>query len=500
MTIRTRLVLGLLAIALILVIPLVIALRALDDMHETTAGLRDRELAASLLLSRIRAGTEELRRAETALLFVHDSAAREQMEMALTALSAMADSLDFYRLDTAARNVRRTAAEVAAAAPREYAAALAGDAATAERISTTELVPAIGRLERWVEAAARSLQVRTNDQVARTAEAIDAARVLGFTLLLAAIALAAAIAVWLTRTISRPARDLEKGMRAISEGDFGHQLGTRLDRPDEFGRLAAGFTLMSRRLVELDRLKAEFVSIASHELKTPINVILGYLALLQEGVYGPVTEKQSEILGTLESQSQTLARLVKQLLDVSRFEAGGGSIEPRPFDPCEFLEELENAFRVLAHQRGVALEVRCLPGLPPTVAWDRDRMSEVVGNLLSNAFKFTERGGRVGLTAEPVDDGTVVLEVRDTGAGIPPEQLPHIFRKFYQADNQSRASSLGTGLGLAITKEIVDAHGGSITCESTPGVGTAFIITLPARVDASSAGRPAALSAAPAER
>ena len=499
MTIRTRLVLGLLAIALTLVIPLIIALRALDDMHETTAGLRDRELAASLLLSRIRAGTEELRRAETALLFVHDSSAREQMELALTTLSAMADSLDFYRLDTAATNVRRTAAEVAAAAPREYAAALAGDAATAERISTTELVPAIGRLERWVEAAARSLQMRTNAQVARTADAIDRARVLGVTLLLAAVALAAAIAVWLTRTISRPARDLERGMRAISEGDFGHQLGTKLDRPDEFGRLAAGFTSMSRRLVELDRLKAEFVSVASHELKTPINVILGYLTLLQEGVYGPVTEKQHEILSTLESQSQTLARLVKQLLDVSRFEAGGGSIDPRPFEPCPFLEELESAFSVLAHQRSVELELRCAPGLPPTVVWDRDRMSEVVGNLLSNAFKFTESGGRVGLTAEALDDGTVVIEVRDTGAGISAEQLPHIFRKFYQADNQTRASALGTGLGLAITKEIVDAHGGSITCESTPGVGTSFLITLPARVDARRTEAPHAARAVPVE-
>jgi signal transduction histidine kinase len=289
-------------------------------------------------------------------------------------------------------------------------------------------------------------------------------------------------------------------MRAISEGDFEHRLGTSLDRSDEFGRLALGFTSMSQRLAELDRLKAEFVSIASHELKTPINVVLGYLTLLQEGVYGPVTEKQREILDTLEGQSQTLARLVRQLLDVSRFEAGGGSLDPRSFDPCAFLEELETAFRVLADQRSIAFEVRCAQGLPPSVVWDRDRMSEVVGNLLSNAFKFTERGGRVELTAEAVDDGAVVIEIRDTGAGIPAEQLPHVFRKFYQADNQSRASAPGTGLGLAISKEIVEAHGGSITCESTPGVGTAFLITLPARVDVRAAEGPRVPSAAPAER
>jgi signal transduction histidine kinase len=500
MTIRTRLVLGLAAIALTLVVPLVLALRALDEMYETTAGLRDRELAASILLSRIRAGTEELRRAETALLFVHDVAAREGMQAALTKLSAMADSLEFYRLDTAAVSVRRAVASVAGAAPREYAAALEGAAMDAERISTTEVVPAIGRLERSVEAAARSLQMRTGEQVSRTADAIDAARALGVTLLLAALALAAIIAIWLTRSISRPARDLERGMRAISEGDFSHRLGTALDRSDEFGRLASGFTSMSQRLAELDRLKAEFVSIASHELKTPINVVLGYLTLLQEGVYGPVTDRQREILDTLEGQSQTLARLVRQLLDVSRFEAGGGGIDPRPFEPCAFLEELETAFRVLADQRAIGVELRCAPGLPPTVVWDRDRMSEVLGNLLSNAFKFTERGGRVELSAEPLDDGTIVLEVRDTGAGIPAEQLPHVFRKFYQADNQSRASARGTGLGLAISKEIVDAHGGSITCESTPGVGTSFLITLPAKVDVRGAEAPRVPAAAPVER
>ena len=497
MTIRTRLALGLLAITLTLVIPLVFALRALDRMHETTAGLRDRELAASLLLSRIRAGTDELRRAETALLFVHDVAAREQMELALTNLAAMADSLDYYQLDTAAANVRRAVADIARAAPREYRAALAGDAAVAERISTEEVVPAIGRAQRWSEAAAGSLQVRTGEYVSRAAEATDAARVFAFTLLLVALALAAAIAVWLTRTISRPVRDLERGMQAVANGDFSHRLGESCDRSDEFGRLASGFASMAGQLAELDRMKAEFVSVASHELKTPINVLIGYLQLLQEGVYGPLTEKQREICRTLETQAQTLARLVKQLLDISRFEAGAGKIEPRPFDPCAFLGELEAAFNVLAHQRGVEFEVRCAPGVPASVVWDRDRMSEVLGNLLSNAFKFTERGGRVVLAAEAAEEGTLALEVADSGAGIPAEQLPHIFQKFYQADNQHRASALGTGLGLAIAKEIVDAHGGTIGCESTPGVGTTFQIVLPARADGRRVEHAQAAGAAP---
>jgi signal transduction histidine kinase len=110
----------------------------------------------------------------------------------------------------------------------------------------------------------------------------------------------------------------------------------------------------------------------------------------------------------------------------------------------------------------------------------------VLGNLLSNAFKFTPRCGAVELGVEPANNG-VLMRVRDTGAGIPPEQLPRIFEKFYQADNQGAAHTAGTGLGLAIAKQIVDAHGGSISCESTPGVGTTFSITLPVRVQRRSA-------------
>ena len=155
---------------------------------------------------------------------------------------------------------------------------------------------------------------------------------------------------------------------------------------------------MVQQLKQLDQLKAEFVSVASHELKTPINVIIGYLQLLQENVYGELTPKQREICLTLASQAQALSRLVRQLLDVSRFEAGGGKLELRPMRLIPFLAELETTFRVLAIQRGVRFQVDRGSRLPDQVVWDEDRMSEVLGNLLSNAFKFTERGGTVELS------------------------------------------------------------------------------------------------------
>jgi signal transduction histidine kinase len=269
-------------------------------------------------------------------------------------------------------------------------------------------------------------------------------------------------------------------MRAVADGDLTYRLGTAPSKSDEFGQLAASFTEMTRQLSELDKLKAEFVSVASHELKTPINVMIGYLQLLEEGVYGQVDERHAEVHRTLVAQANTLARLVKQLLDVSRFEAGGGRLELRSVNLDSMLAELERSFHVLAIQREIAFRVEREEGLPREVYWDDDRINEVLGNLLSNAFKFTPHGGTVSLTIEP-DNGSVIMRVQDTGAGIPPEQLPRIFEKFYQADNQRAARAGGAGLGLAIAKEIVEAHGGWISCESTLGVGTTFTIRLPAR-------------------
>jgi two-component system sensor histidine kinase ResE len=153
-------------------------------------------------------------------------------------------------------------------------------------------------------------------------------------------------------------------------------------------------------------------------------------------------------------------------------------------DLRRFLHDLEGTFRVLSLQRGIHFEVEHGDDLPSEVHWDGDRMNEVLGNLLSNAFKFTERDGHIWLRVESVDDH-LQLSVIDTGAGIPPSQLPHIFEKFFQADNQGPSSLGGTGLGLAIAKQIVVAHGGTIVAGSTLAVGTTFTITMPVR-----AGRP----------
>jgi signal transduction histidine kinase len=252
---------------------------------------------------------------------------------------------------------------------------------------------------------------------------------------------------------------------------------------------------MAKRLGELDRLKAEFVSMASHELKTPLNVILGYLTLLDDGVYGVLNDKQRDVIHTLERQSHSLNRLVRQLLDVSKYDAGGATLNVQPLNTRALFDELENSLVVLAHQRGVTFSVVAADGMPAEVWWDRDRMTEAIGNLVTNACKFTPRGGVVALRGDG-EPGSVRIEVRDSGVGIPANELPHVFRKFFQAGNQEATSVAGTGLGLAIVRGIVEAHGGTVSVSSEVGVGTTFTILLPQR--ARTPRRVSVASAAPA--
>ena len=480
MTLRSRLVLGLLTIAIILVIPLLIAVKAMDRLHRDARALRDKEFAASLLLGRLREGLNDLSRAETALLFVHDARTRDVMEKQLDAVSQITDSLKTFQLEKSGNDISRNIGEIVSWAHREYEAALADRRDEAEQISQTHIVPALGNADRSVLEAERALRQRTAERVASAAVDISRAKNVSAMAELGALIVAALIGFWLTRYIARPVRDLERGMEEVANGNFTYKLQLSPSRSDEFGRLAASFEQMSKQLAELDKLKAEFVSVASHELKTPINVVQGYVQLLEEGVYGALNDAQKDVLQTLEVQIQTLARLVRQLLDISRFEARGGKLDARRVQLGPFLDELERAFQVLALQRGIRFLVRRGDNLPGEVLWDADRMNEVLGNLLSNAFKFTQRGGEVELSIDSVD-GTVTIDVRDSGAGIPPEQVPHIFEKFFQADNQRSASQKGSGLGLAIAKSIVEAHGGTIQCESNPGVGTTFSIVLPTR-------------------
>ncbi|MDQ2890305.1 MAG: HAMP domain-containing histidine kinase [Gemmatimonadota bacterium] len=475
------------AIAIVLALPLVIGVRSIERVHRTTLELRNGAFAASLVVGSLRQGTDDLRRAEDALVYVGDPSTRDHMLAQIAALRTLADSLDRFSLSAAATNVRLALDPLPGLANEEYAQSSARRMDAAEEISTRSVRPRIGVIEATIGTAEQVLRTRSRDAVNAASDDTATAERAAISAMIMALVLAGLISVWLIRSITRPVFDLEAGMHAVASGDFTHKLRIRPNRKDEFGRLAESYEAMANRLGQLDRLKAEFVSVASHELKTPINVILGYVELLEDGIYGKLQDQQREVCETIAVQARNLTRLVRRLLDVSRFEAGGGALECRQMSLPRFLDTLQASFRVLAMQRSVQFQVARAPNLPSEVRWDEDRMSEVLGNLLSNAFKFTPRGGCVELSAT-AEGQRIVIEVTDTGAGIPPEQLPRIFQKFYQADNQADASAKGTGLGLAIAKEIVEAHGGTISAASAAGNGATFRVVLPTAADVHGTG------------
>ena len=481
MTLRTRLNLGILGIAIVLVAPLVLSLRSLQALQNDTTLLRDREYAATLLLGRMRAVHDELLQTTILIAITPNDAMQTQYLDAVQTLARQTDTLAKLTELASVGQIRSSIVRLIEFTPRAFNMARANRIARRDSIVDLVISPALNTVDRILQNTGDAMESRTAERVDDFAVRTEEAAVLALGALGIAILISFGVALWLTRSISAPLKELDAGMRAVAEGHFKRPLAISGDRGDEFGRLAESFRSMAAQLEELDRLKAEFVSIATHELKTPVNVMLGYLQLLQENVYGEMNERQREIAGTLISQTQQLSRLIRQLLDVSRFDAGGGKLESRPVVLSEFLTDLERAFRVLALQREVSFEVKSDRDIPHEVIWDPVRINEVLGNLLSNAFKFTNKGGRVSLIVGREGDH-VRMAVSDTGAGIPRDQIPHIFEKFYQADTQAPLALRGAGLGLAIAKSIVTAHNGSIDVESRVGVGTTFTIRLPVRV------------------
>lgn len=250
------------------------------------------------------------------------------------------------------------------------------------------------------------------------------------------------------------------------------------------------------RLRLLDQVKNNLVATASHELKTPLTGIRLAVHLLLEETVGPLSPKQLELLIDARENSERLLSVVNNLLDLGKLAQGGRQLDLRPESPRSLLQHAADAVSVRAQDQEVSLHVDTPEGLPAVLA-DAVRIDHALRNLLDNALAYTDRGGRITLSAS-LDAASVILSVADTGCGIPPEHLPHVFEKFFRVPGQSRGT--GTGLGLAIVQEIVTAHGGTIACESQPNVGTTFRMRLPLVANDGRAGAVDATDDAPYSR
>ncbi|MCE5264774.1 MAG: HAMP domain-containing protein [Deltaproteobacteria bacterium] len=301
-------------------------------------------------------------------------------------------------------------------------------------------------------------------------EAGASARRVAIVSFLVTVLLVVLLAFLVTRSITNPLIGLVRKTREIESGIFKcDPIGSA---PPEIAELSEAFNRMCDRLREMDRLKADFFAMISHELKTPLTTISEGTSLLIEGVCGAVTEKQNRLLAIISAESSRLAHLVNSILDLSKMESGmmPYNFEKRSIAPL--IEQAVNEIVPYAEAKRIRVEREIGPDIP-AYPMDADRILDALRNLIGNALKFTPEGGRIVVAATAGDEGLRV-SVSDSGSGIPAEKLHVIFEKYESGDAKK-----GTGLGLAIVKHIITAHGGEVWAESRPGVETRFTFLLP---------------------
>jgi signal transduction histidine kinase len=319
--------------------------------------------------------------------------------------------------------------------------------------------------------------------------------------LLVGLGMALVASLLVARRVVRPLEALRKGVERIGGGDLNSRLDVKTGDEievlaDEFNRMAENLrsaytgleqkvaertrdlAVANERLQELDRLKSDFVSNVSHELRTPLTAIKGAVDLVLRQVAGPLTEKQVHYLTRVRSNTQHLAGLINDLLDLSKIESGKIEMRSSRISLGGLVHEVMETLRPVAAEKIIDLEATIAD--PSILVWaDRDKVNQVLMNLIGNAIKFTPAQGRVTVSAARDGNESVYVSVTDTGPGIAPEEREKIFDKFYQIAQTGETKPKGTGLGLAICKALVELHGGHIWVESEINHGCTFSFTLP---------------------
>lgn len=291
-----------------------------------------------------------------------------------------------------------------------------------------------------------------------------------------AVALSAVVGLALSQAIARPVRRLTAAAEAVALGQLGQQVPVQSN--DEVGRLSRAFNEMTARLRAARQMQVDLVADVSHELRTPLTSVKGLVETLRDGA---VDDRQvrDRFLATIETETDRLIRLVNDLLLLSRVDSGALDLKREVLDPARLVEDAVGQVRALARDRQLTLQV-VATDCATMVYIDRDRIDQVLLNLLDNAIKYSEPHGTIVVSLAGSPDRNVLVKVQDQGIGIPAEDMVHIGERFYRVDRARSRAQGGSGLGLAIARAIIEAHGGKLWLESREGQGTTVAFTLPA--------------------
>ena len=287
---------------------------------------------------------------------------------------------------------------------------------------------------------------------------------------LAGLAAAVVIAMVLSRQLMRPLEALTGVVRRF--GPERYDMRAAESGPSQVRELASAFNAMADRVADNERAMRGFIADVSHELRTPLTSIRGFVEALRDGT-ATDPERQASSLEVVHEETQRMLRMIEQLLDLSRLEAGQSRLQRTSIDLDELFGYIDSMFSARARAQGIDMRLDISPAAP-TIEADYDRLVQVLNNLIENALRHTEAGA-ITVSARRADDG-LELSVSDTGEGISPADLERLFDRFWQPESRSGP---GAGLGLAISREIVRAHGGRITADSELGAGTTIVVWLP---------------------
>lgn len=477
MGLRTRYLASLFMLVAVMTAPALYGVHRIGEMRGIALDLRRDVASHTVAAGRLSRGLAELDRLQRAFVATGDRDLGTDVDRHMAAIEAQVDSLRGAGYGAYMQEADLPVSELRTAADSLRALVNGGalDEATAHLGQAA--LPLLRRADDAVLRLAAAIDRGTARRVVEAERIADGAVAAALVAMLVALLAAVLLASFAARVLTRPLDRLRLAMVRVADGRLEAPPDPAYDRDDEVGELFRSFRSMTTRLAELDRMKAEFVGIASRDLKTPINVITGYAELIGEAEAG-LEDRHRQVLDSLRTQARALGERVDQLIEISRMEARGLRLGLEEINVRHLASAIQREFEPTAASQGVALRVTVEEGAPTFLVADPDCLRrDVMANVVGHCIKFSPRGGSVDVAFRG-GSGRLGVEVRDEGPALRADEAERLFDRYFAGTSES--GRLGPGLGLPIARSGVEAHGGRISATSG-GTGVRFVIDIPLR-------------------